>query len=54
MNVIAGNRGSGSDTLCVVDENFIDLARDELTVTVICKDKKGQTVTETSRIREHC
>src|SRR5262245_20478816 len=54
VNVIAGNLGSGPDTLCVVDENFLDLARDELTVTVVAKDAKGQTVTETSRIREHC
>jgi hypothetical protein len=54
VNVIAGNPGSGPDTLCVVDENFLDLERDELTVTVICRDKKGETVTETSRIKEHC
>ncbi|HEX6811694.1 MAG TPA: hypothetical protein VF384_08740 [Planctomycetota bacterium] len=54
VNVIAGNPGSGPDTLCVVDENFIDVERDALTVTVIAKDEKGRTVTETSRIREHC
>jgi len=54
VNVIVGNRGSGPDTLCVVDEKFVDLERDELTVTVIAKDALGKTVTETSRIREHC
>lgn len=54
VNVIAGNIGSGPDTLCVVDENFLDLQRDELTVTVIAKDKKGETVTESSRIKKHC
>ena len=54
VNVIAGNLGSGPDTLCVVDENFIDLQRDELTVTVIAKNRKGETVTETSRIKKHC
>jgi len=54
VNVIAGIVGSRSDTLCVVDENFLDLERDALTVTVIAKDEKGQTVTETSRIKKHC
>jgi hypothetical protein len=54
VNVIAGIAGSGPDSLCVVDEKFIDLARDELTVTVICKDRNGETVTETSRIKQHC
>ena len=28
VNVIAGNRGHGPDTLAVVDENFLDLERD--------------------------
>ena len=54
INVIAGNRGSGPDTLAVVDEKFLDLEADELTVTVIAKDANGQPVTETSRIKKHC
>jgi len=54
VNVIAGNPGSGPDTLCVVDEKFLDLERDELTVTVIGKDAKGQEVTATSRFKHHC
>lgn len=54
VNVIVGNAGSGPDTLAVVDEHFVDLERDELTVTVIASDRDGKPVRETSRIREHC
>ena len=54
LNVIAGNLGSGPDTLAVVDEFFLDLEKDELTVTVIAKNSKGEEVTETSRIKKHC
>ena len=54
VNVIAGNAGSGPNTLAVVDENFLDLERDELTVTVLAKDSKGETVRATSRIKKHC
>ena len=54
VNVIVGNAGSGPNTLAVVDEHFLDLTRDELLVTVIAKDAQGQTVTEMSRILEHC
>lgn len=54
VNVLVGNAGSGPDTLAVVDEHFVDLERDELTVTVIASDRDGKPVRETSRIREHC
>jgi hypothetical protein len=54
LNVIVGNAGSGPNTLSVVDEHFLDLERDELLVTVIATDAQGQTLSETSRIREHC
>lgn len=54
VNVIVGNPGSGPDTLAVVDEHFLDLAKDELLVTVIAKDKRGEVVQQTSRIQEHC
>jgi hypothetical protein len=54
VNVIVGNAGSGPNTLAVVDEHFLDLSRDELLVTVIAKDAQGQTITETSRISDHC
>jgi hypothetical protein len=54
INVIVGNAGSGPDTLAVVDENFVDLQKDELLVTVIAKDEKGAVVQQTSRILEHC
>lgn len=54
LNVIAGNRGSGPNTLAVVDEHFLDLTFEELTVTVIAQDKQGERVSMTSRIRAHC
>lgn len=54
VNVIAGNAGSGPDTLAVVDEKFLDLERDELWVTVVAKDASGNEVTEASRITSHC
>src|SRR5262249_34349932 len=54
LNVIAGNAGSGPDTLAVVDEKFLDLGKDALTVTVIAKDGKGAEVKATTRIKEHC
>lgn len=54
LNVIVGNPGSGPDTLAVVDENFLDLKRDELLVTVVAQDRDGKPVQATSRIQEHC
>lgn len=53
LNVIVGNGGSGQDTLTVVDEHFLDLQADELTVTVITKGSTGEA-RETSRILHHC
>ena len=52
--MIVGSPGSGPNTLMVVDENFLDLERDALTVTVIAKDKYGKRVSATSRIHKHC
>lgn len=54
VNVIAGNRGSGPDTLAVVDEDFLDLVLDELRVTVIARDEDGEEVRTITRITEHC
>ncbi len=54
LNVIAGNAGAGPNTLAVVDENFLNLERDELTVTVLAKDAKGEPVHATTRIKKHC
>lgn len=54
VNVIVGNPGSGPDTMMVVDEHFLDLKKDELTVTVIARDAAGKEVRETSRIAAHC
>ncbi len=53
VNVIVGAAGSGPDTLAVVDEKFLDLERDTLTVTVIAKGATGE-VRETTRITKHC
>ena len=54
LNVIAGNRGGGPDTLAVVDDEFIDLKKNELRVTVIAKNALGKEVRARSRISEHC
>tara|TARA_R110002096_G_scaffold52659_3_gene137556 strand:+ start:1141 stop:2022 length:882 start_codon:yes stop_codon:yes gene_type:complete len=54
VNVIAGSRGSGPDTLAVVDENFLDLEKEELWVTVIGKDADGKPLETRSRFKEHC
>ncbi len=54
LNVIAGNAGSGPDTLAVVDEHFLDLKLDRLLVTVIARDKDGREVRAQSRIQDHC
>lgn len=52
--VMVGNGGSGPDTLCVLDEEFLDLAQDELWVTLIGHDTDGKEVRCRTRIREHC
>ena len=52
--VLVGNPGLGKDALAVVDENFLDLKRDELLATVVAKDAAGKEVTTTTRIRGHC
>jgi hypothetical protein len=53
--VMAGNPGSGDDTLTVVDEYFLDLKTNTLTVQVIAKDAEGkEVVSEKTRITQHC
>jgi hypothetical protein len=54
MSVLVGHRGHGPDTLCVLDETFLDLEKDSLTVAVIGKDESGHEVQETTRIKQHC
>jgi hypothetical protein len=52
--VLVGHPGLGKDSLAVVDENFLDLTKDELFATVVAKDAGGKEVTTTTRIRGHC
>jgi hypothetical protein len=53
--VMVGNAGSGPDTLAVVDEQFLDLEKDVLTVTLIGEDEEGNEVRgEPVRLKQHC
>ena len=54
LNVIAGHAGLGPNSLAVVDENFINLDRDELLATVVAKDAQGKEIETTTRIKKHC
>lgn len=54
VNLMAGHRGSGDDTLCPVSEEWLDLLRDTLWVTLIYKDKSGKEARARSQIKEHC
>jgi len=54
ISLVAGSLGSGPDTLGALDENFLDLGKDEIKVTVIAKDMDGGEVKTTSRIKGHC
>ncbi len=53
-NVLVGTQGIGAGSLLVVDETFLDLAKDELTCTVITKDAEGRPLETRSRIKSHC
>jgi hypothetical protein len=54
LSLVAGHRGVGERSLAAVDENFIDLGREELLATVVARDEKGNGIETTSRIRGHC
>jgi hypothetical protein len=54
LSLVAGHPGLGPNSLAVVDENFLDLAKDELLATVVAKDANGKEVTTTTPIRGHC
>jgi hypothetical protein len=54
VNFLVGNWGSGPDTLCVVDENFLAPGKDRLYATVIARDRTGQPVSAKSEIKGHC
>jgi hypothetical protein len=38
----------------VVDENFIDLKKHKIRLTLIARDKGGRTVRKTTFITRHC
>lgn len=53
--IIVGNPGGGPNTLCAVDETFLDLKANELTATVIAKGADGKEIkSEKTRITQHC
>ena len=52
--LVVGNRGSGGDTLCTLDEEFLDLSKDVITATLIARDADGDEVRTTNRIQGHC
>lgn len=52
--IMVGNRGSGPDTLCAITEDYLDLTKDKLTVTLIARDKDGKEIRSRTRIKEHC
>jgi hypothetical protein len=54
LSLVAGHRGLGPNSLAVVDENFLDLAKDQLLATVVAKDAAGKEVTTTTPIKGHC
>ena len=54
VTLAVGNRGWGPDTFCAVDEEFLDLEKDKLFVTVIAKDSKGNEVKSRFQLKEHC
>ncbi len=54
VNVIIGHPGRGPDSLAIVDENFIDLEKEALYVTIIGRDAAGKEVRQRTRITEHC
>ncbi|HKS16618.1 MAG TPA: hypothetical protein VJU16_04845 [Planctomycetota bacterium] len=54
VTLAVGNWGSGPNTFCTVDENFLDLDKDKLFVTVIAKDSKGNDLKARFQLKEHC
>jgi hypothetical protein len=54
LSLVAGHRGLGPNSLAVVDENFLNLAKDELLATVVAKDAAGKELQTTTPIRGHC
>jgi len=54
ISLLVGSRGSGPDTLAVVDEHHLDLEKDALTATLIARDAAGRELRTRTRITGHC
>jgi hypothetical protein len=54
LNVLIGHRTQPGEPLCVVDENFVDLEEQFLSVEVVAKDRAGREVRKRSPICDHC
>jgi hypothetical protein len=54
VSLIVGNKGSGPDTLSVVDDNFLTPGKDRIFATVIAKDANGKEVRAKTEIKGHC
>jgi hypothetical protein len=54
VQFIAGNPGSGPDTLCAVHEHFLIPGKDRIVATLIAKDAAGQEVRARTEIKKHC
>jgi len=54
VNFLVGTWGSGPDTLCVVDEHFLEPGKDRLFATVIGKDAEGREVRARTEVKGHC
>lgn len=52
--LVAGNRGSGPDTLCAVSDNFLVPGKDRIFMTVVGKDADGKEVRSRHEIKNHC
>lgn len=49
-----GNRGSGFGSFTAVDEDFLDLSKDKIIVTLIAKDREGKEFRQRTQLKEHC
>ena len=52
ISFMVGNSGSGPDTLCYLDDEFLTPGKDRIFATVIAKDRRGRTVEARSEIKE--
>lgn len=52
--VILGNGGSGPDTLCVLDEEFLLPEKDILMMSLAALDRSGKELSVRTRVTGHC